>query len=65
MVRRSDLEAPGLLGRGGSCLANPGVRVVVHFHITLFVSTTHPRRWKLVRFHGNVGPRHNGARVRI
>ncbi len=37
------------------------VRVAVHFRVGLVVSRRHPPRGGLVRFHGHVGPGHNGA----
>jgi hypothetical protein len=37
------------------------VRVSVHFRVGLVVSRRHPRRGSRVRFHGQVGPGHNGA----
>jgi len=39
--------------------------VTVHFRIGLRVSRMHPPAGSLVRFHGQVGPAHNGLRVRI
>jgi hypothetical protein len=37
------------------------VRVPVHFRVGLVVSRRHPRRGDRVRFHGHVGPAHNGS----
>jgi hypothetical protein len=37
------------------------VRVSVHFRVDLLVSRRHPARGSRVRFHGHVGPGHNGA----
>ena len=44
---------------------SPTLFIGVGFRITLVVSNTHPRRGRLVRFHGRVGPRHNGLAVLI
>jgi hypothetical protein len=41
------------------------VRVSVHFRVGLVVSRRHPRRGSRVRFHGHVGPGHNGANALI
>jgi len=41
------------------------VRVSVHFRVGLVVGRLHPRRGSRVRFHGHVGPGHNGARALI
>lgn len=41
------------------------VRVSVHFRVDLQVSRLRPPRGSLVRFHGRVGPRHDGRRVLI
>ena len=39
--------------------------VTVRFRVGLHVSRLHPPAGSLVRFHGRVGPAHNGLRVRI
>jgi hypothetical protein len=44
---------------------SPLLLVHVRFHVTLFVSNTHPVRGQLIRFHGRVAPRHNGMRVQL
>jgi phosphodiesterase/alkaline phosphatase D-like protein len=41
------------------------VLVAVHFRVGLHVSRRHPPRGTLVRFHGQVGPGHNGLRLLI
>lgn len=41
------------------------VRVSVRFRVGILVSRRHPLRGSLVRFHGRVGPGHNGHRVFI
>ncbi|HET6865900.1 MAG TPA: fibronectin type III domain-containing protein, partial [Solirubrobacteraceae bacterium] len=41
------------------------VRVSVRFRVGLVVGHRHPRRGSRVRFHGHVGPRHNGASALI
>lgn len=41
------------------------VRVSVHFRVGLVVSRRHPLRGSRVRFHGHVGPGHNGASALI
>ncbi|MGN6869431.1 MAG: hypothetical protein ACTHMY_13620 [Solirubrobacteraceae bacterium] len=41
------------------------VRVSVHFQVGLVVSRRHPQRGTRVRFHGHVGPAHNGASALI
>jgi phosphodiesterase/alkaline phosphatase D-like protein len=46
-------------------VASAPVRVAVRFRVTLFVSTTHPRRGGLVRLHGSVAPMANGRRVQL
>jgi hypothetical protein len=46
-------------------VTSPTVRVAVRFRISLFASTTHPRRGHRFRFHGTVSPRHNGLRVTL
>jgi hypothetical protein len=41
------------------------VRVSVHFRVGLVVGRRHARRGTRVRFHGRVGPAHNGSVARI
>jgi hypothetical protein len=41
------------------------VRVSVHFRVGLVVGRRHARRGSRVRFHGRVGPAHNGSFVLI
>jgi hypothetical protein len=41
------------------------VRVGVHFRVGLFINRRHPPRGTRVRFHGRVGPAHNGSSALI